>query len=91
MIHIIPIIRLVRLLRKPIAWLRRRRPLAGNVALLPIAVACLALSACNDKENQKTAPPVTVIETKPVGAGLTVIGFAIVGASVVVVLGRLLR
>jgi hypothetical protein len=36
-------------------------------------------------------PQVTVTDTKPVGEGLTVVGFAIVGAAVVVVLGRMLR
>jgi hypothetical protein len=50
----------------------------------------MALSSCNE-EPAKPAPHVTVTDTKPVGEGLTVIGFAIVGATVVVVLGRLLR
>ena len=50
----------------------------------------MALSSCKDESATKQAPQITV-DTNPVGAGLTVIGFAIVGAAVVVVLGRLLR
>lgn len=59
--------------------------------LLPVAGVILALSSCNDDEANKHAPPVAITDTKPVGEGLAVIGFAIVGAAVVIVLGRLLR
>ncbi len=62
-----------------------------KLLLLPVAGLFLALSSCNDDEGNKHAPPVTVTDTKPVGDGLAVIGFAMVGASVVIVLGRLLR
>ena len=90
MIPIIPLILRFRLLRAPLTWLRRQRTHTGKVVLLPIAAAVMALSSCNE-EPAKPAPHVTVTDTKPVGEGLTVIGFAIVGATVVVVLGRLLR
>jgi hypothetical protein len=36
-------------------------------------------------------PPIPVTDTKPLGDGLKVIGFALIGASVVITLGRLLR
>ena len=62
-----------------------------TLLLLPVAAACMALNSCNEEDAPKPAPQVTVTDTEPVGAGLTVIGFAIVGAAVVVVLGRLLR
>lgn len=62
-----------------------------KLLLLPVAGVLLVLSACNDDETNKHASPVTVTDTKPVGDGLTVLGFAIVGAAVVIVLGRLLR
>jgi hypothetical protein len=91
MIPIIPFILRFRLLRAPFTWLRRKRPYAGKVILLPVAAAFMALSSCNDESATKSTPQVTVTDTEPVGAGLTVIGFAIVGAAVVVVLGRLLR
>lgn len=50
----------------------------------------MALSSCEDESSPKQAPQITV-DTHPLGAGLTVIGFAIVGAAVVGALGRLLR
>jgi hypothetical protein len=73
--------------------LSSRRPATHRLKkllLLPVAGVILALSSCNGDE-AKHAPPVTVTDTEPVGDGLAVIGFAIVGAAVVVVLGRLLR
>ena len=73
--------------------LSSRRPAAHSfkkLLLLPVAGVFLALSSCNEDE-AKHAPPVTVTDTQPVGEGLAVIGFAIVGAAVVIVLGRLLR
>ena len=90
MIPIIPLILRLRLLRSPIKWLRRKHPHSGKILLLPVTAAVMALSSCNE-EPAKPAPHVTVTDTKPVGEGLTVIGFAIIGATVVVVLGRLLR
>ena len=36
-------------------------------------------------------PPVPVTDTQPVGEGLKVIGYAMLGAAVVVVLGRMIR
>jgi hypothetical protein len=87
MIHIISPIRLF---FSPVTRRRRRRYNAGKILLLPIAAAVLALSSCEDENATKPTPQITV-QTEPVGAGLTVIGFAIVGAAVVVVLGRLLR
>jgi ABC-type Co2+ transport system permease subunit len=86
----IPIPIIIRIFRKPLTWLRHKRPRARQVVLLPVAAAFMALSSCNE-ETTKPVPYVTVTDTKPVGEGLTVIGFAIVGATVVVVLGRLLR
>lgn len=91
MIPIIPLIIRFRLLSTPPTWLRRKWFQPGKIVLLPVAAAFMTLSSCNDEETTKSAPQVTVTDTEPVGAGLTVIGFAIVGASVVAVLGRLLR
>ena len=62
-----------------------------SLLLLPVVGALLALSSCNDDEANKHTPPVTVTDTKPVGDGLAVIGFAMVAGCVVIVLGRLLR
>jgi hypothetical protein len=49
----------------------------------------MALSSC--KEDTPAPPAAYITDTEPVGNGLAVIGFAIVGAAVVIVLGRLLR
>ena len=71
-----------------------RRPVPNPISillLLPVAGVFLALSSCKDDEVNKHTPPVAITDTKPVGEGLAVIGFAIVGAAVVIVLGRLLR
>lgn len=61
-----------------------------KLLLLPVAGVILAISSCNGDEAKHTSS-VSVTDTKPVGDGLAVIGFAIVGAAVVIVLGRLLR
>lgn len=56
--------------------------------------ACLALpllvGACADAPKPSPQQPV-VTDTRPLGEGLEVIGFAILGAAVVITLGRLLR
>ena len=87
----IPLILRIRLLRSPLTWLRRKRNHTGKLVLLPVAAAFIALTSCNDESATSSSPQVTVTDTEPVGAGLTVIGLALVGAAVVVVLGRLLR
>jgi hypothetical protein len=62
-------------------------------SLLHLACLAIALGACACSEASKPAPvqqPV-VTDTRPLGDGLKVIGFAFLGASVVITLGRLLR
>ena len=44
--------------------------------------------SCNEASQPPPAAPVT--DTEPVGSGLKVIGFAVLGASVVCVLGKML-
>jgi hypothetical protein len=73
--------------------LSSRRPATHRLKkllLLPVAGVILALSSCNDDE-AKQPQQIIVTENEKTGEGLAVIGFAIVGAAVVVVLGRLLR
>jgi hypothetical protein len=86
----IPSILRIRVLRSPLTWLRRKRNHTGKVVLLPVAAAFMALNACNDGE-AKQPPQIIVQDNEKTGEGLAIIGFAIVGAAVVVVLGRLLR
>ncbi len=57
--------------------------------LLPVAGLFMACASCSDSPSTPPPPPVT--DTTPVGEGLKVIGFAMLGAAVVCVLGRLLR
>jgi hypothetical protein len=61
----------------------------NTLLLLPVLGCCMAVSACQD-DTPKVAP-VPVTDTRPVGDGLKVIGFAMLGAAVVAVLGRLLK
>jgi hypothetical protein len=57
---------------------------------LPALAACvLATSACTEEEPPPRQPTI-VTDTRPVGQGLKVIGFAMLGAAVVVVLGRIM-
>lgn len=56
--------------------------------LLALVAACALGTSCEHNPMPSVPPP---IETKPIGEGLQVIGFAMLGASVVFVLGRLLR
>jgi hypothetical protein len=57
--------------------------------LLPVAGLFMACASCSD--SPPTTPPPPVTDTSPVGDGLKVIGFAMLGAAVVCVLGRLVR
>jgi hypothetical protein len=56
--------------------------------LVPVAGIFLACASCSDSTPKPPPPPVT--DTQPVGEGLKVIGFAMLGAAVVGVLGRML-
>ena len=60
--------------------------------LFPLAVVFFTLSSCADEPVKATSPPPPLVtDTRPLGEGLKVIGFALLGASVVLTLGRLLR
>jgi hypothetical protein len=69
---------------------RSLRPLKSlkPLLLLPVAGIFLACASCSDSTPKPPPPPVT--DTQPVGEGLKVIGFAMLGAAVVGVLGRML-
>ncbi len=60
-----------------------------------LLAACLALpllaGGCSEPSAKPPTPQPVVTDTRPLGEGLKVIGFAFLGASVVVTLGRLLR
>jgi hypothetical protein len=60
--------------------------------LIPLAglALVLAFASCSESPSPKP-PPVPVTDTRPVGEGLKLIGFALLGAAVVTVLGRLIR
>lgn len=52
--------------------------------LLATIVCVLACASCTEQ-----APP--VVDTEPLGEGLKVIGYAVVGAAVLAVLGKLIK
>lgn len=60
-----------------------------KLLLLPAAGVILACSSCDESTPPKYSPPVT--DTRPVGEGIKVLAFAILGAAVVGVLGRMLK
>jgi hypothetical protein len=90
MIPIIPMTIRISSFLKPVPLRQRWRAHAGRLLLLPVAAAVMTLSSCEDESAKKQAPQITV-DTNPVGAGLSVIGFGLVGAAVVGALGRMLR
>jgi hypothetical protein len=63
-------------------------PISRRLLLLPLAGLILACASCSKPDPPK--PPAPVTDTEPVGSGLKVIGFAVLGAAVVCVLGRML-
>jgi len=59
--------------------------------LIPLTGLVLACASCSDSQPAPEPPPVPVTDTQPVGEGLKVIGYAMLGAAVVIVAGRLIR
>lgn len=68
---------------------RRRRNRRRLLLLLPLAGFVLASASCS--ESTPEPPPVPVTDTKPVGDGLKVIGYALVGCAVTIVLGSMIK
>jgi uncharacterized lipoprotein YajG len=58
--------------------------------LIPSCLLLLATGSC-EQQTVAASPPVPVTDTRPVGDGLKVLGFALLGSAVVIVLGRLIR
>jgi hypothetical protein len=64
--------------------------LLKNTLLIPSCFLLLATGSCGQRT--AAAPPaVPITDTRPVGDGLKVLGFALLGSAVVVVLGRMIR
>ena len=63
-----------------------------KLLLLPVAGAFMVCASCSEFEHQQ-APALRpiVTDTTPIGDGLKVIGFALVGVAVVAVLGRIIH
>jgi hypothetical protein len=82
-----------RSIRNHLSFRHRERRAMKSFLRLPLAGCFMALSSCSEAPPKPTPPPpaITVTDTEPVGEGLKVIGFAMLGAAVVVVLGRMLR
>lgn len=65
------------------------RRLTKSLLLLPTIGCVMAFSSC---EGDSSLPGIEITaDTQPIGEGLKVVGFAVLGASVVVVLGKILR
>ena len=76
-------------LTSPLRPRRRRKPTLKKLLLIPVAGLVLACASCSDFDPPPSPVPVT--DTKPVGEGLKVIAYAMLGAAVVLVLGRMVR
>ena len=73
---------------------RSRRRANQKWFLLPLAalVAVLAFTSCSGSDAPSPEPPpVPVTDTRPVGEGLKLLGFAVLGSAVVICLGKLIR
>jgi hypothetical protein len=64
------------------------RPRFRMFLLIPLAGMALALASCSSEPPRSSVP---VTDTRPVGDGLKVVGYAMLGAAVVIVAGRLIR
>jgi hypothetical protein len=67
------------------------RPRFRMLLLLPLTGLIFALASCSGGGSFPEPPTVAATDTQPIGEGLKVIGYALLGAAVVVVLGRLIR
>ena len=63
---------------------RSLRRITRALLALPLVACVLACASCTEQ-----GPP--VVDTSPLGEGLKVIGYAIVGAAVLGVLGKLVK
>ena len=59
--------------------------------LIPLAGLAFALALTSCSESAPSPPPVPVTDTEPIGDGLSVIGYAMLGAACVLVLGKMIR
>ena len=59
-----------------------------KLLLLPVAMILLTPVSCQDKA---VPPPAPVTDTEPIGEGLSIIGYSVLGASVVATLGKMIR
>jgi hypothetical protein len=60
-----------------------------KLLLLPVAGLFMACASCSDAPSKPPPPPVTDLE--PIREGLAVLAYAMLGAAVVCVLGRMLK
>lgn len=70
---------------------RRRLPRHRPWLLFPLAGLLLTCASCSQEADPPEKPPVPVTDTRPVGDGLKVIGYALLGGAVVIVLGSMIR
>lgn len=63
---------------------RFRQHAGRSLLLLPVIGCALACVSCQDQ-----GPP--IVDVSPLGDGLKVIGYAIIGAAVLAVLGKLVK
>ena len=62
-----------------------------RLLLLPSVVLAVALAGVSCSSSPSPEPRPTVTDTEPVGNGLKVIGYALLGGTVVMVLGSMIK
>lgn len=69
---------------------RRRKPEPRILLMAALAGLITCLSSCSESRKPEEPPAVPVTDTRPVGDGLKIIGYSLLGGCVVIVMGRIL-
>ncbi|MGB6222606.1 hypothetical protein [Haloferula sp.] len=72
-------------------WLRLRRRSNRKPFLISLAGLALVLSCASCTSTYTEPAPIPVTDTEPIGKGLSIIGYSILGGMVVLVLGSIIK
>ena len=81
---------MIRIIRKHPSFRRGNKRAWRKLVLVPAAGCVMALGSC-EQSHSSPPPQVPITDTIPIGDGLKVIAFAVLGVGVLGVLGRLLK
>ena len=72
-------------------WLRPRRRSRRKLILISLAGIAMALSLASCSSSYSDPPPPRVTDTQPIGKGLSIIGYSILGGMLVFVFGSMVK